>query len=133
MENDEIKDAEVVEVMPQSAEPSKSERQWATGCHLAALAGYFVPVASIIAPLVVWLLKRADGAFVDDQGKESLNFQISLLIYFFISILLIPVLGLGIFLLGALVIFDFVCIIIAATKSSEGIAFRYPACIRFIK
>ena len=117
----------------ESVVPSKSERQWAMGCHLVALSGYLIPIASIIAPLILWLMKREDGVFVDEQGGESLNFQITILIYAVMSVMLIPVLGLCVLLVGAVVVFDFVCIRVAAVKASEGTAFRYPACIRFIK
>ncbi|MEE9368640.1 MAG: DUF4870 domain-containing protein [Pontiella sp.] len=112
---------------------TKTERQWAVGCHLIPLVGYMLPIASVIAPLVLWLIKREDGAFIDEQGKESLNFQISILIYVFAATILIPVLGLGVLLLGALVVFDVICMIIAAIKASEGTSFRYPLCIRIIK
>jgi uncharacterized Tic20 family protein len=80
--------------------PPSSARQWAMGCHLVALTGYFIPIASIVAPLVIWLLKREESAFIDDQGKESVNFQLSILIYFIVAILLIPLLGMGILLKG---------------------------------
>jgi uncharacterized Tic20 family protein len=113
--------------------PSKSERQWATGCHLIPLAGYLLLIASVLAPLVMWLLKREDGAFIDGQGKESVNFQISILIYFLVGLLLVPVLGLGVFIIVALSVFDLVCMVIGAIKASEGTAYRYPLCIRFIK
>jgi uncharacterized Tic20 family protein len=117
----------------ETATPSKSERQWAMACHLIALTGYLIPIAGIVAPLILWLMKREDGAFINEQGRESVNFQITILIYFVISIILIPALGVGVFLLGVVVVFDFVCILIAAVKASEGTAFQYPACIRFIK
>jgi len=133
MESDNMKNAEDVVVESGPVGPSKSERQWAMGCHLAALTGFAFPLASVVAPLVVWLVKREDGAFIDDQGKESLNFQISILIYIFGSLILIPILGLGVFLIVAVAMFDFVCIIMAAIQASEGTRFRYPACIRLIK
>ena len=129
-----IEDATFEPVSSDPAGPSRTERQWAMGCHLIALCGIVVPVpsANLLGPLVLWLLKREDGAFIDDQGKESLNFQISLLIYLMASLLL-SLVGIGLLLLFPIAVFGFVCVIIAAVKASEGIAFRYPACIRFIK
>jgi uncharacterized Tic20 family protein len=114
--------------------PGKGERQWAMGCHLAAIAGYMMPflAANFLAPLIIWLVKREDGPFIDEQGKEALNFQLSLLVYAFVCGLLFMV-AIGVFLVFPLVIFGFVCPIVAAVKASEGIAFRYPMCIRFIK
>ena len=114
--------------------PVKSERQWAMACHLVGLCGLLIPnlIMGLIGTLVLWLIKREDGSFIDDQGKEALNFQISLMIYMF-ACLVLSVVVIGFFLLLPLGIFGFVCIIIAAVKSSEGTAFRYPACIRLIK
>jgi uncharacterized protein len=134
MENAEMNNAEAVVVESSPAAPSKSERQWAMGCHLIGLCGVVVPVpaAGLIGTLILWLLKREEGAFIDEQGKEALNFQISLLIYFLICFLLMFI-AVGAFLFVPLGIFGFVCIIIATIKASEGTAFRYPASIRFIK
>jgi len=114
--------------------PSKRERQWAMGCHLVALCGFVVPfpLAHVVGPLVLWLLKRDEGAFIDDQGKESLNFQISLLVYLAVCLALAAV-RVGLLLIFPVVVFGFVCVVVAAIKASEGVAFRYPACIRFIK
>lgn len=134
MESENMKSAEDVVVESGPVGPSKSERQWAMGCHLIGLCGVIVPfpAAGLLGALILWLLKREDGAFIDDQGKESLNFQISLLIYLFACVVL-TVIGIGILLIVPLVVFGFVCIIIATIKASEGTAFRYPACIRLIK
>jgi uncharacterized Tic20 family protein len=134
METENMENAEDVVVESGPVGPSKNERQWAMGCHLIGLCGVVVPFpsAGLIGALVLWLLKREDGAFIDDQGKESLNFQISLLIYAF-ACLLLTFIGIGILLFIPLVVFGFVCIIMATIKASEGSAFRYPACIRLIK
>ncbi len=134
MDNNENNDAGVNMTESSVTGTSKSERQWAMGCHLVGLCGVVVPIpaAGLIATLVLWLIKREDGTLIDQQGKEALNFQISLFIYAAICIFL-SVVGIGLFLLFPLAIFAFVCIIIAAIKASEGIAFRYPICIRFIK
>lgn len=104
------------------------------GCHLIALCGIVIPVpaANLLGPLILWLIKREDGPFIDDQGRESLNFQISLFIYA-LGCLLLAVIGIGLLLLLPLALFGLVCVIIAAIKASEGVAFRYPACIRLIK
>lgn len=108
------------------------ERTWGMLAHLSALAGYIIPFGHIIGPLVIWLIKKDESPFVDDQGKESLNFQISITIYAIVSAILI-VIVLGILLLIGIAIFDIIMIIIAAVKANEGEKFRYPLCIRFIK
>jgi uncharacterized Tic20 family protein len=127
-------ESNINESVEQASASSRSERQWAMGCHLIALCGIVIPLpaANLIGPLVLWLIKREDGAFIDEQGKESLNFQISLFIYA-LGCLLLTVIGIGFLLFLPLAIFGLVCVIIAAIKASEGISFRYPACIRFIK
>ena len=113
-------------------EISKDDRTWAMFAHLAAIVGLVVPFGHIIGPLIVWLLKRDQSAFIDDQGKESVNFQISFTIYMIISGILILLL-VGIALLAILPILCVVFVIIAAIKSNEGVWYRYPLTIRFIK
>lgn len=111
---------------------SKEERTYGMLCHLAALAGYVIPLGTILGPLVVWLLKRDSSPFVDEQGKEALNFQISCMIYILISIILCLIL-VGFVLLIAIGIAELILVIMAAVKANEGVSFRYPLTIRFIK
>ena len=111
----------------------KQARLWGMLCHLTALAGFIgVPFGNIIGPLIVWLVKRQEIPFADEQGKESLNFQISLTLYSIVAALLIMVV-VGIFLLIGLMIFGLVMVIIASVKSNNGESYRYPLTIRFIK
>jgi uncharacterized Tic20 family protein len=91
-----------------------------------------VPFASVIGPLIVWMIKREEYPLVSDQGKESVNFQISMAIYFVISLILVFVL-IGFLLIGILVIFSAICVILASIKANDGVKYRYPLCIRFIK
>ena len=80
--------------------PSGETRTWAVLCHATALVGFFVPWAGhIIGPLIIWLAKRGDSAEIDMHGKESLNFQISMLIYNAIAAVLCLVL-IGFVILG---------------------------------
>lgn len=109
----------------------REARNWGMACHLSALAGFVIPFGSIIGPLVVWLLKREESGFVDRQGKEALNFQITMFIAFLISLVLVFVL-IGFVLIAAVVIFDLIMIIVATIKTSEGQDFRYPVSLRLI-
>jgi hypothetical protein len=109
----------------------KDERMWAMFCHLSMFSGHFVPFGNILGPLIIWLIKREEMPLVDDQGKEALNFQISIMIYVIICIPLMFVL-VGIPLLIAVVIFNIVVTIMAAIKANEGYEYRYPLCIRFL-
>ena len=102
-------------------------------CHLLSLAGIVIPVVgNIVGPLVIWLMKKEQSAFVDANGKESLNFQITVLIAVVVSFLLCFVL-IGLLLLPAVSIAAIVFAIIAGIKASNGEVYRYPVCIRFIK
>ncbi len=111
---------------------SKDARLFGMLCHLLALSGFVVPFGSIIGPLVMWLIKREEFPFVDDQGKEALNFGISVLIYAIVAGIL-TVIIIGIPLLIAIFVFWVVMVIIAAMKANAGIAYRYPLTLRLIK
>lgn len=111
---------------------SSDERMWAMLCHLSAFAGYLVPFGNVLGPLIIWLIKKDQYAFVDDQGKEALNFQISIMIWAAISAVLCFVI-IGIPLLIAVIIFSIVMTIVAAIKANGGESYRYPLTIRLIQ
>ena len=117
---------------PPAGTPSAEERQWALFAHLSALVGYIIPFGSIIGPLVIWQIKKNEMPFVDDQGKEALNFQITVAIIAIVCLVLVLIL-IGILLLWALAIANLVFIIIAALAANNGQAYRYPFAFRFIK
>jgi len=112
--------------------PDKEERTWGMLCHLVVFTGYLIPLAWIIGPLIVWMIKRDEMPFVDDQGKESLNFQITIMLAMIASALLMFIL-VGFVLIFVVVIFQFIVVIIASIKANEGVYYRYPLSIRFIK
>ena len=112
--------------------PSREVRQWAMFCHLSALLGIWVPFGSLIGPLILWQMKREVDPFIDDQGKEALNFQISVAIASAICLLLMVVV-IGFFLFGLLAIGALVLTIIAGVKANEGQVYRYPFTWRLIK
>jgi len=117
--------------LPRSSIP-KDHRMWAMFSHLAALAGYFAPFGNLIGPLILWLIKKEEMSFVDDQGKESLNFQITMTLAMIVSGILVLVV-VGLFLLPLVAILNLVLVLVAAVKSNDGVAYRYPLCIRFIR
>ena len=122
-------------VTVEAAASTKEERLWAMIAHLSAFAMYFTVIGHIIGPLIVWLSKRDGNPLVDDQGREALNFQISWTIYLIANfILFITVIGaiIAIPVFFILPVFHIVCMIIAAIKANDGVAFRYPLCIRFL-
>jgi hypothetical protein len=105
---------------------------WAMLCHLSALSGFIIPFGSLIGPLVVWQIKKNQYPIVDDQGKEALNFQITITLAAIVSAILIVVL-VGIALIIAVGIASLVFTIIAAIKANNGETYRYPFCLRLIK
>lgn len=110
---------------------SNDERNWAMLCHLGGLV-HFIPFGQIIVPMIIWMVKKDELPFVDDQGKEALNFQISMLIYYLICIPLIFIV-IGIFFLAMLGLINLILVVIAAVKAQQGEAFRYPLSLNLIK
>ena len=108
-------------------------RMWTVLVHAIALIGFFVPWAGhIVGPLVIWLAKREESPQIDEHGKESVNFQISMLIYSAVAAILCIIL-IGIPILILLHILNVVFVIIASIQASDGKLFRYPLAIRLIK
>ena len=119
---------------PVNTELTKDAKMWAMFCHLSALAMFTsIPFANIIGPLIIWLIKKDDFAFVDDQGKEALNFQISLSIYSLVSAVTLCFPPLFIVIILALMITNLVFIIIASIAANNGQAYRYPLSLRLVK
>jgi len=116
-----------------SSAPTQDERTWGMLSHLSAFAGFIVPPLGIVlGPLIVWLIKRDQSAFVTDQGKEALNFNITVLIGGAVCAALVFAL-VGILLGVALFIFWLAITIVAGIKAGEGVRYRYPFAIRLIK
>ncbi len=110
---------------------TKSDKILATLCHLAGLA-FFIPFGNIVMPLIIWLLRKDESSFVDDQGKEVLNFQLTMLMFFFVSAFLMFV-AIGVPLILMLSLLNIGFVIFASVKAAEGVRYKYPVCIRFIK
>ncbi|MEM7543227.1 MAG: DUF4870 domain-containing protein [Pseudomonadota bacterium] len=123
---------EITETTSNSAAPSREARRMAMFCHLGGLAMFVVPFGNLIVPLVIWLLKREDDPYIDQQGREAVNFQITMLIAAIIVVLLMFVF-IGFLLAPLLGIFELVMIILGAIRANDGVDFRYPITIRFIK
>jgi uncharacterized protein len=116
------------------------ERTWTMLCHLSAFIVLLgIPFGNILGPFIVWIFKKNDYPGVDDQGRESMNFQISMSIYAIITLIiaisLTPVLIGIIFypVVGLIVAADFVLTIVATVRASNSITYRYPLSLRIIK
>ncbi len=125
------------------AGPSPEERQWAMFAHLSALLGGLLTSAvggwgTFIGPLVIWLIKKDTMPFVNDQGREALNFNITVAIAC-IGLVLLSIITFGVGLLIAVPAWIIIGIgwlvltIIAAIKANEGVSYRYPVNWRVIK
>ena len=121
---------------PQPGLLTADERNWAMGCHLAAFSGYLgIPLGHILGPLIVWIMKRDTSPFINEHGKEALNYNISISIYFGICIFLaFTIVGLLLAIPAAIAlgIADVILRIIGSLKASNGERYSYPMTIRFI-
>lgn len=112
---------------------TQSERDWAMFCHLSSFAAYLFPfLGGIIGPLICWLSRKDQSEWIDRNGKASLNFQLSVLLY---TVLLFPLcfILVGIPLLLALLLLEAICVVIASIKAARGEMFKYPISIPFIQ
>lgn len=104
--------------------PAK-EREMATIAHLSALAGLLLPGANILGPLVVWLARKDSMPYVDEQGREAINFNITACI--------VGLLSLVVFVLAPVVAVAWiVLVIVAAVRAQRGERWRYPFCLRLV-
>ena len=137
--NDIDPNADTAGASPVSAE----ERQWGMFAHLSMLlAGLLTSFAGgwgwFIGPLIIWLVKKDTMPFVEDQAKEALNFSILITgIFVVLFVLGILTLGLGFLITIPIMVIvglaALVLTVIAAMKANEGVRYRYPFNIRFIK
>jgi len=113
---------------------TQEDRQWAMFAHLSALAGLLVGGFTFVGPLVIWLMKKDESKFVDANGKESLNFQLNILIYSLVSMVItVATCGVAVPLPLAIMVYAIVMPIIAGIKANEGQVYEYPLTFRIIK
>ena len=111
----------------------KQVRIWGMLCHATALIGIIgIPFGNIAGPLIIWLLKKNTNTFVDEQGKESLNFQLSMTIYALFGALLF-LMKMGMFFLLIIAGINFILVVLASIKALNGESYTYPYKIQFIK
>lgn len=115
----------------QQRELSPDERNWGMFCHLAGFAGIIIPFGSVIAPLIIWLIKRDEMPFVNYNGKEALNFQITYMVAFLVSVVLMSVV-IGFLMMAVVGVAWLVFTILAIMHSSKGEYYRFPYIFRVI-
>lgn len=110
---------------------SSDDRNWGVLTHAAAFAGFAVPFGNILGPLLVWLIKKDESWFVDANGTQALNFQITWTIFLTIALFTVIV-GLGLILLPLVVLAWLIFVVIAMIRASEGEVYEYPLTIDLI-
>lgn len=110
---------------------TSDQRTYATFMHLMLVLATVTVVPTVLGPLIMWLIKRHESPFIDDHGREALNFNISILIYMLISGLAF-ICGIGVILLPIVWGFGLIFSVVAAISANRGEYYRYPACIRII-
>ena len=115
------------------SEDERDARTWGMLCHLSAFSMLLgIPFGNVLGPLVVWLIKRHDYEFVETQGKASLNFEISITIYYLAGVVSLLAL-IGLLILPLLFILHIVLVVVASIKASNGESYQYPLTIKFIQ
>jgi uncharacterized Tic20 family protein len=118
---------------PPTVPPSPTnDTSLAVVMHLLGFAGFVFPFGNIIAPLILWLVKRPESPLLDRAGKEVLNFQISYTIYAAVAGVLCFVL-IGLLILPVIFILWVVFMVVAAVKTGNGEEYRYPLTIRILQ
>ena len=111
--------------------PTQDERPWGMVAHLAALAFFIFPFGNILGPLIVYLAKRDQSAFVAAHAREALNFNITVALGGLLSCLLL-LLFIGVLFAALILLFWLVMTIVAALKANEGLPYRYPFTLRLV-
>jgi uncharacterized Tic20 family protein len=128
-------------VDPPQFEVSPEDKQWALFAHLSALVAMWLGGLGFLGPLIIWLIKKEQSRFVDDQGKEALNFNLNVLIAeIILGAVGVPfgllTVGFGFLLVLPLFLVLFLASIImpiiAAMKVNAGETYRYPYIFRII-
>jgi uncharacterized Tic20 family protein len=113
--------------------PSSDERTWAMIAHLSAFAGILVPgLGHVGGPLVIWLTRRDQSAFVERQAREALNFNLTVVLASFVCMALVLI-GIGVLLGAVLFVIWFILTIVAAIRANEGVEYRYPISLRLLR
>jgi len=118
--------------IPESSSPPSADNSLAVVMHLLGFAGFVFPFGNILGPLILWLVKRNDSAYLDRVGKEVINFQISYAIYALVASALCFVL-IGFVILPILGLMWIIFMIIAAVKTGNGEEYKYPLTIRLLQ
>lgn len=110
---------------------SSDERTWGILAHAAAFAGFVVPFGNILGPLVVWLVKKDESRFVDANGKQAVNFQLTWTVFIIVAALTLLI-GIGLLLVPIVVLAWLVLVILAMIRASDEEVYDYPLTIDLV-
>lgn len=110
---------------------SGDDRTWGILVHATAFVGFAVPFGNIIAPLLIWALKKEDSRFVDENGKQAINFQISWTIWLILAAISV-ILVFGLVLLPVVILAWIILVCIAIIRASNGQVYEYPLTIEIL-
>jgi uncharacterized Tic20 family protein len=114
------------------AKLERDARQWAMFLHLSVLGGFLIPLAGLVAPIVIWQMKKDELPLLDAHGRNAMNWIISEVIYWTISFVLAFVL-IGMPMLGILGLLSIIFPVVAAVKANNGVVWKYPMAIPFLR
>jgi uncharacterized protein len=121
-----------IDYKPQMSLQGKESKQMGMFLHLSQLLNLLIPIAGIIAPIVLWQMKKDEIAGLDAHGKMIVNWMISCLIYSVISFVLAFVL-IGFVGFFAIAVMGLIFPIIGGVKANNGELWEYPLTIKFLK
>ncbi len=110
-----------------------TERQWGAIAHAAAVLGILLPMALVLGPMIIWMIKRNESPFVDAQGKEAVNFQLTILVTSFVLILLAGITKIFFIISAVVLAVGMIFGAVAALNVYKGKDYRYPFAVRLIK
>jgi uncharacterized Tic20 family protein len=116
---------------PGRSQLTPDERSWGMLAHLSAFVGVILPCGNVLAPLLIWLARRERSAFVADQAREALNFNITVLVGVLVCYALTWIL-IGFLLFAVLGLTWLILTIVAAIRANEGVRYRYPFALRLV-
>jgi hypothetical protein len=119
--------------------PDFEIRRWAMFCHLGGLACFVLPlIGGVIVPLVLWLARRRDSAYIDQQGREAVNFQASILLLYVAAVIIVALLKfiyigyIFFWLPGLVTVIQVGGIVVGAIRAYDGEYFEFPLILRFV-
>ena len=116
----------------ETTDNERETRTWAMFLHFSLLAGFVVPIAGLVAPIIIWQVQKNNLPGIDEHGKVVVNWLISAIIYGVVSGLLTVIL-IGIPMLIVLVVVSIIFPIIGGIKANDGQLWKYPLSIQFFK